>query len=460
MTHAERRGDLIVAGGLFGLALLLGGGSVFFPIQRMAVELTAVVALGWFCIRGWRTELGRASTIGLILVGATMLLILAQLVPLPPAWWRALPGRALPADILATIGAPDQWMPITLNPTATKATLFYFLVPAMLYIATLHLGRGGHRILFQVLTAFAIINALLVVLQAQGVTALTLYWTTPTRPGFGLFANKNHCAAFLVAAMPIAVSTCVHLLRDRSAGARYMASAVMLTLLSVTVFGCLSRAGLALMPIGLGSALLILLRDRLSRRTFLWSAVVLVVILVLAFFILPRTYIVAETLQRFGADREGRYDFWPDVLAAIRTYAPVGSGLGTFVPVFTLHETLENVHLTYTNHAHSDYLEIVLETGGAGAVLVAAFLLWFVLTAAKQLRDNWATSGFDLIAASATAILVLLIHSGLDYPLRTLALSGLFAVAAAVLASPAAFRSAMSSTSGYGRRQGSRKRSR
>jgi len=460
MTHAERRGDLIVTGGLFGLALLLGGGSVFFPIQRMAVELIAMVALGWFCIRGWRVEHGGASRAGLVLVGATTLLILAQLVPLPPAWWQALPGRALPADILATIGAPDQWMPITLNPSATRATLFYFLVPAMLYVGTLHLGRGGHRILFQVFTVFALVNALLVVLQAQGVTALTLYWTTPTRPGFGLFANKNHCAALLVAAMPIAVSTCTQLLRDRSPGTRYMTSGIMLTLLAVTVFGCLSRAGLALMPVGLGPALLILLRDRLSRRTLLWAAVVFVLVLLLAFFVLPRTFIVAETLQRFGADREGRYDFWPDVLSAIRTYAPVGSGLGTFVPVFTLHETLENVHLTYTNHAHSDYLEILLETGVAGGVLVVAFLVWFFVTGTKRLRDNWATSGFDMMVASVSAMLVLLLHSGLDYPLRTLALSGLFAVASAILASPMAFRSAMSSTSGYGRRQGSRKRSR
>lgn len=460
MTHAERRGDLIVAGGLFGLALLLGGGSVFFPMQRMAVELVAVMALGWFCTRGWRAEQGLASRIGLILVGATMLLILLQLVPLPPSLWQSLPGRALPADILATIGARDRWMPITLNPTATKATLFYFLVPAMLYVATLHLGRDGHRILFQVFTVFALVNAFLVVLQAQGVTALTLYWTTPTRPGFGLFANKNHCAALLVAAMPIAVSTCTHLLRDRSAGARYMASAITLMLLAVTVFGCLSRAGLALMPIGLGSSLLILLRDRLSPRTILWAAAGFAIVLVLAFVVLPRTYIVAETLQRFGADSEGRYDFWPDVVAAIRTYAPVGSGLGTFVPVFTLHETLENVHLTYTNHAHSDYLEILLETGVAGGLLVVAFLVWFVVTGTKRLRANWSTAGFDMMTAAVTAMLVLLVHSGLDYPLRTLSLSGLFAVAAAILASPAAFHSAMSPASGYGRRKGSRKRSR
>jgi O-antigen ligase len=385
-----------------------------------------------------------------------MALILIQLVPLPPTLWQALPGRALPTSILASLGAAGAWMPLSLDPSTTEATVFYFLVPAMLYVTTLSLGRGGHRLLFLIFTVFALINALLVVLQAQGMTALTLYWTTPTRPGFGLFANKNHCATMLVVAMPIVVSTCGDLLRDRSAASRYMVSGIALTILAVTVFGCLSRAGLALMPLGLGAALLILLRGQVSKRTLLWGGIGFSALLLVAFVILPRTYIVAETLQRFGADREGRYDFWPDVITAIRAYAPVGSGLGTFVPVFTLHETLENVHLTYTNHAHSDYLEILLETGVAGGILILAFIIWFVLTAAKRLKDNWNTAGFDMIAAATTAILILLIHSGLDYPLRTLTLAGACAVLAAILASPAAFGSAKSAASRYGRRSRSR----
>ena len=460
MTYAGRRGDRIAAGGLFSLTLLLGGGSVVFPIQRMIVEFGAVLILAWFCLRGWRAERGMAANVGLAIIGLTIALILVQLVPLPPAWWQALPGRALPAEVLSVAGAPDQWLPISLDATTTRATLFYFLVPAMLFVATLHLDRDGHRLLLILFAGFAMVNALLVVLQAQGVTALTMYWTTATRPGFGLFANKNHCAVLLVAAMPTSVAVCQDLLRARSQATRYMASAAVLVLLALTVFGCLSRAGLAVMPVGLGAALLIAARDRLSRRTIALGAGIFVAVVLFAYVVLPRTYIVAETLQRFNADREGRYDFWPDVLAAIRTYFPVGSGLGTFVEVFTVHETLENVHLTYTNHAHSDYLEILLETGVAGVALVIAFLAWFSAIAWRRLRASWNGAGFAMVVSLTTAIIVLLVHSALDYPLRTLTMAGILAVAAAILASPLEFRGAISSPNRYGRHERSRRRTR
>lgn len=439
MTYGTRHGDFIVTGVLFSLALLLGGGSLIFPIHRMIVELVAVFALGWFLVRGWRAERSLSAKVGIGIVALTFALILVQLVPLPPALWQSLPGRALPASVLAVVGEGDRWFPISLDAAATWATVFYFLVPAALFIATLHLDRTGQRVLLMVFVVFALLNAVLVALQAQGTSALTMYWTTESRPGFGLFANKNHCAVMLVIAMPAAAMLCQDLLRGRSPAAQYLASGAILALLAVTVFGCLSRAGLALLPVGLLAALLILVRRRMSPRTLMITAAIFVALLALAYVVLPRTHIVAEALNRFNADREGRYDFWPDVLRAIGTYFPIGSGLGTFVPVFTAHETLENVHQTYTNHAHSDYLEIMLETGVAGVALVGAFFAWFAATTWRRLRDNWSGPGFNMIVVATTAILVLLIHSGLDYPLRTLTLAGMMAICAAILASPAAF---------------------
>ena len=79
MTHEKRRGDAIVAAGLFGLAMMLGGGSVAFPIPRLIIELAAVVGLGWFVVRGWRVDTGRSVCVAMVLLIATLLLILAQL---------------------------------------------------------------------------------------------------------------------------------------------------------------------------------------------------------------------------------------------------------------------------------------------------------------------------------------------------------------------------------------------
>lgn len=450
-TPAGRRSDLIVAGTLFGLTLLLGGGSVVFPLHRMIVEIAAALALGWFCLHGWRTQDGPAAVTGMMLIVLTLVLILVQTIPLPPAIWQALPGRAAASGVFAAIGEPQRWFPLSLDPAATRASAFFFLVPATLFIATLHLDREGQYRLVALFALFALVNALLVTIQAQGHTGLTLYFTTPTRPGTGLFANKNHCAAMLVAAMPAMIAICRSLLRDYSRTARHVACAAILVFLSLAVFGCLSRAGIALLPIGLGVALLMMARGQMSRRTIVIGTAVFAVLLLVAIFILPRTYIVAQTLSRFNTDSEGRYNFWPDVIAAIRTYLPAGSGIGTFVSIFTAQETLDNVHLTYTNHAHSDYMEIALETGLPGLVLTIAFLIWFVAVSWRRLGENWRGAGLDPVLIACTGMTILLIHSGLDYPLRTLTLAGTFAMFAAILASSAEFRSALQASTRYGR---------
>lgn len=471
MTDASGRGDIIVASGLVGLALLLGGGSVAFPFQRMVVEIAAVAALGWYGFTGWRAPAGSAVRWALVIIVLTLALMLVQIVPLPPGIWQALPGRTVPAEVFDVTGEAGRWFPISLDPAATRGAIFYFLVPVMVFVATLHLDRRAQGRLVALFVAFAILNAILVTLQAQGLAFLTMYWTTPVRPGVGLFANKNHCAAMLIMAMPAATVLARDMLRNRPPSARYLAIGGVLVFLSLAVVGCLSRAGLALLPVGLGASMLVMARGRMSRRGIVIALTVATIILVTAFVFLPRTHIAAETLARFNTDTEGRYDFWPDVLTAIKSYFPVGSGLGTFVPVFTLHETLENVHLTYTNHAHSDYLEILLETGLAGTLLVVAFLGWLGIVFWHRARASrtgtvdhargpaaQANGAFDTLVVSMTAILVLLIHSALDYPLRTLTLAACMAMFAAILASPAAFDRAMFVSSRYGRGAGKRGR--
>ncbi|WP_322539813.1 O-antigen ligase family protein [Sphingomonas sanguinis] len=382
----------------------------------------------------------------------TLLLILAQTVPLPPDVWHGLSGRETAAAVFAAIGQPQRWFPLSLDPAATRATAFFFLVPLTLFIATLHLDRRGQRLLVMMFAGFGILNALLVTVQAQGYNGLTLYFTTPTRPGTGLFANKNHCAVMLVATMPALIAICQTSLARYSTAARRMACIGTLVFLSLTVFGCLSRAGLALLPIGIVVSLVVMARDGVSRRTVIIGATVFVAILIAAIVILPRTFIVAETLARFNTDSEGRYNFWPDVVAAIRSYSPMGSGLGTFVSVFNAKEALDNVHLTYTNHAHSDYLEIALETGLPGVMMTLAFLSWFAVMAYRRLRENWNGAGMDMILIACTGITLLLVHSALDYPLRTLSLAGAMAVFAAILGSPVEFHSAIPGSNRYGHR--------
>ena len=438
MTQAGARGDTIAAGSLLIVALFLGGGNWLFPLQRMIVEICAVLVLAWFCLRPWRMAQDDATGIStkvlIVLIVAALLLMVAQLVPVSPAMWHGLPGREHEFAVYTVAGDPGRWAPISLDPSSTRDTIAFFLVPLAMFVAVTRIGRGTQRRLLMVIAAFSLLNGLLVMAQFQGFSWLTFY-TTYGRPGTGLFANKNHSAVFLVATMPAVTWAIMDNWQTVAVTTRRWIAMASIGFLSLTVFGCLSRAGLGLLPIGVAvSAIILAPRTLGGRRTAVAFGcfVALMLVLVVA---LPQTDVVARALARFDASSDLRYQFWPVVQDGIKAYFPVGSGFGTFQPVFAALEPLTIVKPTYVNHAHSDYMEIALEGGVVAVALMLAFIAWFVTTAiARLLSCRRGHAGFAPVAIAVAGITELLLHSVLDYPLRTLALATLISVYCGILA--------------------------
>ncbi|MBI4725406.1 MAG: O-antigen ligase family protein, partial [Rhodomicrobium sp.] len=119
---------------------------------------------------------------------------------------------------------------------------------------------------------------------------------------------------------------------------------------------------------------------------------------------------------------------------------PLGTGLGSFVPVYATAEKEKDVFAGYANRAHDDFAELLLETGAAGALLLLAFIVWF----ARRAYQAWTVPRLEaadfpsqLAKASSLIIGLLLLHSLTDYPLRTTALAAVFAFFCAILAAPA-----------------------
>lgn len=434
MTHDGSRGDAVVAGGFLVVAMLFGGGSALFPLYRLIVEVVAIIALGWFILRPWQLPTGRSAWTAIALILATFALLTIQLVPLPAATWQALPGRGIVAEAYAAIGTGSQAAPISLDPSATRDTIAFFIVPAVAFVASLRIGRDGQMKLLALIAAGGLLNGLLIVLQFQGMSSLTLF-VTGSLPGVGLFANKNHSAMFLIISMPAVAYSVLTVWKGPPLKVRRWLGAASIGFMSLTVFGCLSRAGLAMLPVGLATSAMILAPRTLGRRQGIMVAGGVAAAGLLAAVVLPQTQAVARALERFDAGEDLRYQFWPTVLDAVRLFSPVGSGFGTFREVFAMMEPITILQSNYINHAHSDYLEIVLEGGLAALALVVAFFLWFAATAVARLwRCRWRSAGFVPIAIACAGMATLLLHSILDYPLRTLSLASIFAVYAAILA--------------------------
>jgi O-antigen ligase len=89
---------------------------------------------------------------------------------------------------------------------------------------------------------------------------------------------------------------------------------------------------------------------------------------------------------------------------------------------------------TFALHAHDDLLEVAIELGLPGLVLVAAFLVLFACLLRRARLAS--ASRRPTMTAAAIAACVPLVHSLVDYPLRTLAVAVLLALLLAELSAP------------------------
>ena len=130
---------------------------------------------------------------------------------------------------------------------------------------------------------------------------------------------------------------------------------------------------------------------------------------------------------------ESRQKFWSNSVSAIGDHWLLGSGIGTFRDIYPRYEDHSAVTRTFVNHAHNDYLEIALESGIPGILLLIAFFAWWI----RRASAIWRSATADRFAQAATiASAAILVHSFVDYPLRTAALSAIFAGCLAMMAQP------------------------
>jgi O-antigen ligase len=95
-------------------------------------------------------------------------------------------------------------------------------------------------------------------------------------------------------------------------------------------------------------------------------------------------------------------------------------------------ERLEALQPAVTNRAHNDYLELAIEAGVPGLLVLAAVVVILARQAIGQLRDRSPQLRGQAIFATATFTIVAL-HSQVDYPMRSIALACLAAASAGLL---------------------------
>ena len=418
--------------------LILGGGSnrtdvlSLFYVRPALVMLLAAMALLV------QPDQLRPLCVPLMLLACGVGLTLIQLVPLPPALWTALPGRELMLEAARAQGIAQPWRPLSLTPDLTLQALLWFLAPACALVGWAVLPMDSRRLVLLAVLGMGMASALLGGFQAaQGVgSPLYLYQRTYEGNAVGFLANRNHQAALLAAMFPLLrILTLLPASTPQVVLRRLVAAGLCALALVPLILLTASRAGVGLMLVGMVmAALMAPMAKGRKGRLVSWALLLGGVALAALVFFFGRALAIDRLFQLNALD-DLRLRNTPQVLKMIWDFFPFGSGLGSFDPVFRILEPDVLLRPTTYNHAHNDYFEVAMTGGIVGIILIVTGLAWWLVAGWRLFRERGRATFSGLLGRAGWSImLILILASTVDYPVRPPLMGFILALAAAWIA--------------------------
>ena len=419
------------------LCLLLGG-SAQGIFANMILQLLGLGLIAWAALTTPRQEGGREQIQLFWLIMIALALVAIQLIPLPPAVWTRLGGRNVIADGYRILGTATPWLPLSVAPYDTLSSLLS-LIPALAVLATILRIGCKPWMLCTALVAGTFAGILLGALQVSSANPATSPWYlyAETNPGLatGFFANANHMADLLVITLPFLAAMLARARESGRDGQSYsaaivfVAGTILVIAVGIALNGSLAGYGLSL-PVLAASALIAFPRARKFSNLLAPAAVVLIIGAIAWLSTTPLS--TASGLQTTAQTSvQSRQEILKTSLLAASEYLPLGSGAGSFAQVYALYEDHDRLDpTTYVNHAHNDYVEIALEAGVPGIFLIVLFLGWWARSAWQKWQQR---SREPYASAAVVASAAILLHSFVDFPLRTAAISACFALCLALI---------------------------
>ena len=421
----ERYGHWAVVGVLV-LAWVTGGSASDTNLGTAITQWLALPLLFWALLAlpqggglGWR----RAGLGAALLVVVT---VAAQQLPLTDALWNGPAVRQVLTDDLQVAGVTQQSQRWSLTPLASERGLWSLLPALAVFVGMLALPLSRHRQLLLWIVGLSAASLLLGYLQLGAPQDSVLNPFPQWAPALnGFFANPNHQSTGLAIAL---VAITALLMRDWGHGeallprwARYCLGALAVIMLaSLPLAG--SRAAFLLAVLGLVAVPLMLhgSRRRTARATKrTWIARGLLGALALA------VCAAAIGWLRFDLAEEVRGSVAQATLSMGVDHAPWGAGVGSFVPWFDQAAPQALLQWEYFNHAHNEYAQWWLESG---VLALLSVLSVSALLVACFPRRALALPDRAVAVAAWLGCVLLMLHSLVDYPLRTPALMATAAV--------------------------------
>jgi O-antigen ligase len=401
---AARRGrsQRIFLGLCLLACLLLGGATQRGILVDALLQVVVIAGSTYALLRGTSSA---ATRWGLVFGSLLLLAGIMQLLPLPLSMLEI--GR--PAALLPFTGSVDLSSvgaaPISLSVARTIEAAIFALVPILFFVAATSLSKEDRAGLLPFFVIGLVCNLMAAGLQYSFSGNTTLGDLLGYSVMVGMFANVNHFSTLVFSSIPLIIY--FGFFRGRPALATALLVLIFLILLAAG-----SRAGIL---IGLGAV-------AISIGALIWRGRIgTLVMLALLAGVAVYGYgaLIHIGTQQLDPDF-GRREFAATTWRAIRDTWLWGTGFGTFDLVYPFYESRDMVHVQYVNHAHNDFLEFILEGGIAAGILLLVYATAVAMRAFQVVR-------YPLQRLALLSIFVILLHSLVDYPLRTMAIAMSFA---------------------------------
>lgn len=413
---------------------MLGGASAAGYVANLTLQVIAIAVLVWvLSVPTHGSVSSDERNFGYLLFAVGVLFVI-QFVPLPSGIWELMGQRAAIVSTANEIGVTPTIKLVSLTPHQTLHSAVWLLPASALVFFMLRQRHYRRDLIAWTILAITLVSVVISALQITGSPDGPLYFYDFTNRGstVGFFANSNHQTTLLLISLPFLAAALSPFLQKNSLHRVGMCigGVGILVLLLMGIFINRSLAGYILALPVLAASVLILVPAVSFRRL---SAVLLGFAVVAGASLALVTDDGAQMLsQSSSLSPKGREVIFANTWRAALDYMPIGSGIGSFQSVYPLYENQADAEPTFINHAHNDYLELFLETGLLGALVVTLFLIWWIRHATRI----WGAVSLDPLAGAAViATAVVLVHSLVDYPLRTAAISSLFVLGCALMSS-------------------------
>ena len=429
------------------------------PWSWLVMEVAAFAALtlyGLHChLQGGVWYRVPATTPLFLLLGYLTL----QIVPLPAGLVALLAPRTYAAyqETLGQLG-PLPWLTLSLNTKATIGELWRYSAYVACYLVAVQLlaDKDALRTLVR-RVVFLGAGIAFYMLLFSFVPTTKIYWLrevgiVPTGP----YVNHNHFANLMAMLLPLAIVLFMYArprmhyektLREKVVAfftyrkmSEYLYLGLAALLIGASIFLSLSRGGMTSSCL---SVLLLFLaffrRERRDKRSaLLWGVVIAAAIVLSVEWWLGWQQIFTRFGRLQSADGglyELRFDYWQDTLRIIRDFWITGAGFGAFVDIYPAYRTIPGTMVL--DHAHQDYLELLVEGGMVGMLLVGWFWVALFRQNLRVIRQRHERFSFYLFWGSTAGIVAFMLHGFSDFSFH-LGANGLYLFFLAALSVAAA----------------------